>query len=244
MASLSDSGYFQYGDGTLGRIADDPLGAFVSPMYQNGGGGASTDAAFEEAYYSGDNATTLSKVSAWLKSDQGFSVMSGVTTVAGAVAGMATGYYSSQISKIQAQMQAQIAEFNQRQSERSAQAALMQSQQRIGQISRQFESRKASQQASMAANGIQLGIGSAAEVTTTTDIDKTMSINNEYANGYRDAWGKRMQGVSYGLQADAALSSQPAFALGSAIEGATTAITKGVRNYVYARRNNSYGVVI
>ena len=126
--------------------------------------------------------------------------------VISAIGGMVTGYYASRVQKAQARMQQNLAEFNQRQAERNAQLALMQSAQRIGQISRKYEGVKSSQKAAMAANGIVLGVGSAAEVTTTTDIDKEQSLQNERMNGMREAWGYRMQGLGYGQQAASANS--------------------------------------
>lgn len=135
-----------------------------------------------------------------------------------AIGGIVTGYYSSRIQKAQARMQQNLAEFNQRQAERNAQLALMQSAQRIGQISRKYEGVKSSQKAAMAANGIVLGVGSAAEVVTTTDIDKEQSLQNERMNGMREAWGYRMQGLGFGQQAASANSlAQQADSLAPAI---------------------------
>lgn len=139
-------------------------------------------------------------------------------SVISAIGGIVTGYYSSRIQKAQARMQQNLAEFNQRQAERNAQLALMQSAQRIGQISRKYEGVKSSQKAAMAANGIVLGVGSAAEVVTTTDIDKEQSLQNERMNGMREAWGYRMQGIGFGQQAASANSlAQQADSLAPAI---------------------------
>lgn len=180
--------------------------------------------------------------SAWSTSKAGMNTLSGIGAAASAIGGAIAGYYASNVQKIQIEMQQQVAEFNARQAERSAQAALMQSNARIGQLSRKYESIKSSQKASMAANGVMLGVGSAAEVVTSTDIDKEISINNERLNGYRSAWGYRMQGLSSSLQASAA-SAYRTSAIGSAIEGGTSAIAKYERDYLYRRRNDNYGVI-
>lgn len=149
--------------------------------------------------------------------------------VISAIGGMVTGYYASRVQKAQARMQQNLAEFNQRQAERNAQLTLMQSAQRIGQISRKYEGVKSSQKAAMAANGIVLGVGSAAEVTTTTDIDKEQSLQNERMNGMREAWGFRMQGLGYGQQAASANSvAQQADSLAPAI---STGLTSGLNAY-------------
>lgn len=157
-----------------------------------------------------------------------------------AIGGIVTGYYSSRVQKAQARMQQNLAEFNQRQAERNAQLALMQSAQRIGQISRKYEGVKSSQKAAMAANGIVLGVGSAAEVTTTTDIDKEQSLQNERMNGMREAWGYRMQGLGYGQQAASANSvAQQADSLAPAI---SQGLTSGMNAYTnYLMLNNLKG---
>lgn len=161
-----------------------------------------------------------------MKTPTNWGMVSGVIS---AVGGMVTGYYASRVQKAQARMQQNLAEFNQRQAERNAQLALMQSAQRIGQISRKYEGVKSSQKAAMAANGIVLGVGSAAEVTTTTDIDKEQSLQNERMNGMREAWGFRMQGLGYGQQAASANSvAQQADSLAPAI---STGLTSGLNAY-------------
>lgn len=190
----------------------------------------------------GGGASLWDRFSSWASSESGVNTFGAVSTIAGAIGGAVTGYYASNIQKIQARMQAQVAEFNQRQAERSAEAALMQSQARIGQLSRKYQAVKENQKVSMVANGIRLGIGSAAEVTATTDLDREISINNEYMNGYQTAWGYRMQGVSQGLQASAA-NTYRSSGMGSAIEGLTSGTAKGVRDYLYRRRNDNYGVI-
>ncbi len=160
--------------------------------------------------------------------------------VISAIGGMVTGYYASRVQKAQARMQQNLAEFNQRQAERNAQLALMQSAQRIGEISRKYEGVKSSQKAAMAANGIVLGVGSAAEVTTTTDIDKEQSLQNERMNGMREAWGFRMQGLGYGQQAASANSvAQQADSLAPAISTGLTSGLTAYTNYLMVNKTST-----
>lgn len=171
-----------------------------------------------------------------MKTPTNWGMVSGVIS---AVGGMVTGYYASRVQKAQARMQQNLAEFNQRQAERNAQLALMQSAQRIGQISRKYEGVKSSQKAAMAANGIVLGVGSAAEVTTTTDIDKEQSLQNERMNGMREAWGYRMQGLGYGQQAASANSvAQQADSLAPAISSGLTSGMNAYTNYLMVNKTS------
>lgn len=156
--------------------------------------------------------------------------------VIGAVGSIATGYYNSRIQKAQQEMAIRVQEYNARQAERAAQSALMSSNFKIGQISEKFEKVKSSQKAAMAANGIVLGVGSAAEVAASTDINKRRSIDNQYANGYSEASKYRMQEVNAQTQAAAtAVGEINAFqGLGNAV----TALGTGIKDYIYYNNKN------
>lgn len=161
-----------------------------------------------------------------------------ISAVGSALQGMATSYYSSKISKIQNQMAIELAEYNARQAESSAQSALMQTNYKIGAISEKFEAVKSSQKVAMAANGIVLGIGSAAEVTTTTDIDKHRSMEVERLNGIRTAWGIRSQGLSQSLTANNAASSTPATSWGGAFDALNSGVSDLAKEYLYTKYGN------
>lgn len=156
--------------------------------------------------------------------------------VIGAVGSIATGYYNSRIQKAQQEMAIRVQEYNARQAERAAQSALMSSNFKIGQISEKFEKVKSSQKAAMAANGIVLGVGSAAEVTASTDINKRRSIDNQYANGYSEASKYRMQGINAQSQAAAtAVGEVNAF---QGLGNAATALGTGIKDYIYYNDKN------
>lgn len=156
--------------------------------------------------------------------------------VIGAVGSIATGYYNSRIQKAQQEMAIRVQEYNARQAERAAQSALMSSNFKIGQISEKFEKVKSSQKAAMAANGIVLGVGSAAEVTASTDINKRRSIDNQYANGYSEASKYRMQAVNAQAQAAAtAVGEVNAF---QGLGNAAAALGTGIKDYIYYNDKN------
>lgn len=156
--------------------------------------------------------------------------------VIGAVGSIATGYYNSRIQKAQQEMAIRVQEYNARQAERAAQSALMSSNFKIGQISEKFEKVKSSQKAAMAANGIVLGVGSAAEVTASTDINKRRSIDNQYANGYSEVSKYRMQGVNAQSQVAAtAVGEVNAF---QGLGNAATALGTGIKDYIYYNDKN------
>lgn len=153
-----------------------------------------------------------------------------------AVGPIFTGFQQARTQRIQLQMQQRVADYNARQAERAAQSALIASNAKIGAISEKFEGVKASQKAAMAANGIVLGVGSAAEVTTSTDINKRRSIANQYQNGYEQANAYRMQGVN--AQVQSAVSAVGQVDEWQGLSGAATAIGTGVKDYLYYNDKN------
>lgn len=202
-----------------------------------------SDASLEQAFSTYDpdaasfwNAGPFETKSAAKTFGQNTGYVSLANGVIGAVGSIATGYYNSRIQKAQQEMAIRVQEYNARQAERAAQSALMSSNFKIGQISEKFEKVKSSQKAAMAANGIVLGVGSAAEVTASTDINKRRSIDNQYANGYSEVSKYRMQGVNAQSQAAAtAVGEVNAF---QGLGNAATALGTGIKDYIYYNDKN------
>lgn len=116
--------------------------------------------------------------------------------VAGMAAGAVGSFYSAKSQKLALQSQADIAEINARISELGAQSALIQGQRQVGQISRKAGEVKSAQRARLAANGVDLGEGSAAELLTSTDILKEEDMATAHHNALAAAWGYRTQSMN------------------------------------------------
>lgn len=133
--------------------------------------------------------------------------------VGGALTSAIGGYYSAQAQKSNLQFQYDIAALNariadinaetilflsginERRAERGAQSELMNGQQQIGALTLKSGQIKSSQRAALAANGVDLGAGSAAELQASTDLMKEVDRNTLQANAVRSAWGYRDQGM-------------------------------------------------
>lgn len=132
-----------------------------------------------------------------------------LATQIGGIASSAVGsYYSakSQASSLQFQsnmagVNARIADTNARVAELGAQQELFRGQQQVGQLTLKAGQVKSSQRAAMAANGIDLGEGSAAEVQASTDISKEIDKNTLEANAVSSAWGYRTASMNAQIQA-------------------------------------------
>jgi hypothetical protein len=117
--------------------------------------------------------------------------------IGGALSSGIGSFYSAKTQKYQLQAQANMADTNARIAELGAQSALNQGQQEVGSLTLQAGKLKSTQRASMAANGIDLGVGNAAEVQASTDIMKEIDTNTVTANALRSAWGYRMQSTNF-----------------------------------------------
>lgn len=100
-----------------------------------------------------------------------------------------------------AQSQANIARLNAQMMEWQAQSRLHANTKDQVRLTMQAGQTKASQRAALAANGIAVGEGSAAELQASTDIIKEIDSNQLTANARREAWGMRMQAAQYEGQA-------------------------------------------
>lgn len=137
-----------------------------------------------------------------------------VGQIGGAVGGAIGSYYSTNAQKTALEGQAELAKINARIAELGAQSVMAQGQQQVGALTLKAGQVKSSQRAAMAANGIDLGVGSAAEIQASTDIIKEIDANTITANAVRSAWGYKTQGVN--MQNDALMRQAAAGSLNPA----------------------------
>lgn len=138
------------------------------------------------------------------------------------IGGLATStvgsYFGAQTQKTNLKTQAYLAEVNAKMAELGAQSELMRGEKEVGRLTLQAGHLRSRQRASMAANGIDLGEGNAAEALASTDIMKEIDVNTIQANAVRSAWGYRTQGVDFRNQALMARASASGISpLGSAV---------------------------
>ena len=96
-----------------------------------------------------------------------------------------------------AQSQANIARLNAQMMERQAQGVLRSAEKAIVAKTMKAGQVKSTQRARLAANGIAVGVGSAAEIQASTDIIKEIDKNQIKSNAVADAWGYRLKAVGY-----------------------------------------------
>lgn len=116
--------------------------------------------------------------------------------IGGALSSAIGGFYSAKVAKINLEGQAFLADTNARIAELGAQSVLNQGQQEIGRATMQAGRLKSAQRVALAANGVDLGEGNAAELQASTDIMKEIDRNTIEANAVRSAWGYRTQAMN------------------------------------------------
>jgi hypothetical protein len=129
-------------------------------------------------------------------------------SVFGAVNGALGAYYSAQSQQNQLKMQAENLRFSARmsalnasQAEFAAQQETRAGQRAIGRYTMEAGQRRASMQASMAARGVQAGVGSAADVMASMDLVTTIDRLTMDANLVRQTEAIRSQQMRYMTQA-------------------------------------------
>jgi hypothetical protein len=110
-------------------------------------------------------------------------------------------YYDAQSRRSRMAFQARMADLNSQLEEKSAQAALRQGEMQAGALSLKAGQIKSSQRARLAANGVDLGVGSAAEQLATTDVMKEIDMNTIQSNALATAWGHRIQATNFDNEA-------------------------------------------
>lgn len=143
-------------------------------------------------------------------------------------------YYGALSQKSALNYQAALAELNAQQSEKSAQQELYRGNEAVAQSTLRAGQVKSSQRAAMAANGVDLGVGSSVEILTSTDMAKDQDKNTIEANAIRSAWGYRVQATNQKNQAaidrTSARSISPVSSAASSLLGSATSMASSYYN--------------
>lgn len=127
--------------------------------------------------------------------------------------------------------QANIDDINARQAEDTAQTVLMAGQRTVQRSQMSTAALKARQKVNMAANGGDLGVGSNAEILTSTDIEGEIDAGTLAVNAVRDAWGYRTQATNYSnaarLKRAGANAINPNGAFTTSLMGSAGSVAKG-----------------
>jgi hypothetical protein len=117
-------------------------------------------------------------------------------SVGGTVLSATSAYQQSQVTKATAENNAKMAEIQaqdmQKRGEEEAQA-----------VQRRGAAIKSAQRVNLAAKGLDLGYGTAADLQDQTDFFTQSDVATARTNAAKDAWGKRAMGANYRAEASA-----------------------------------------
>lgn len=144
----------------------------------------------------------------------------GISAGTSAFGSILTTKYNNAIAKAQAS----IARENAKTMELQAQYTLFAAESKVQQETMRAGQTKARQKVALAANGVAIGTGSAAQITASTDIIKTVNKNRIVTESHASAWGYRQKATDYNNQAlmyDAQKQSAGLNFLTTALNGAS-----------------------
>ena len=121
----------------------------------------------------------------------------GISAGISAVGSIFTTRYNNAIAKAQAN----IAKENAKTMELQAQYTLFAAETKVQHETMQAAQVKARQKAALAANGVAIGTGSAAQITASTDIIKKINKNRIETDAHAAAWGYRQRATDFQNQA-------------------------------------------
>ena len=129
------------------------------------------------------------------------SILGGVNSAIGSYFAAKSAQYQERSQASSYAFQADMASLNASRAEITAQSIQEAGKNQVASYTMQAGAQKASATASMAARGIALGVGSAATVAASMDVQKDLNVLAINSNTTRRAWAARMQGTDYANQA-------------------------------------------
>lgn len=144
---------------------------------------------------------------------------------AGAASSTIGAYFGAQNQKTLLNGQAEIAEINARIAELGAQGELARGRAQTNAIGLQHGQLKGKQRAALAANGVDLGDGSAAELQTGGDMMAEIDRNTAEANAIGSAWGYRTQATN--MRNDATMRRTTADGISPTMAAASSLLSSG-----------------
>jgi len=128
---------------------------------------------------------------------------------------------SAQAQRQQGQVAKQVGRNNQILAEQAAQDAERRGNETAMAVRRRGDQVLGAQRAAQAASGLDLNVGTAAELQDQTSFFSDTDQRTARMNAAREAWSARAQGANYRAQGDAAASNANLAATGTLIGGAS-----------------------
>ena len=128
----------------------------------------------------------------------------GIGVSIGQAIGSAVGaFISSKATSYVLEKQAEINRINEARAQLGYESAIRAGESQISKVTREAGAVKAKQKTAMAANGVSLGQGSAAEIAASTEVNKKLDVKTIQENALANSWGYSTKATQYGTYANA-----------------------------------------
>lgn len=114
----------------------------------------------------------------------------------GAVVGA---FITSKATSYVLEKQAEINRINEARMQMGYESALRAGESQISKVTREAGAVKAKQRTGLAANGVSLGVGSAAEITASTEVNKKLDVRTIQENALTNSWGYANKASQYSM---------------------------------------------
>lgn len=155
--------------------------------------------------------------------------ISTVGSIATAGMGALGAYNQARAQQGMARYNAAVADNNAQMAEWQAQDALRRGDEEAAAVRRQADQLKGSQRATMAAKGLDLAEGTAAELQDQTDFFGLIDQNTARGNAQREAWAARQQGQNFrseaAMQRTTASNISPGMAVATSLLGSAGSVS-------------------
>ncbi len=165
----------------------------------------------------------------WLgASAQTAATLSTVGTIAAAGVSAYGAYGQAKANKDQANYNAAVGDNNAKLADYAAQDAERRGEEEAQKARRDGDQLKGAQRVSMAAKGLDLAEGTAAEITAQTDFFSQVDQQTARLNGRREAWAARGQGANFRSEAamnrNSAKNTSPGLAAATSLMGSASSV--------------------
>ena len=153
------------------------------------------------------------------------SAAGGLASIFGTILSALGSYQSARMDRQNLKSLAAMDAITAKIAELGARDALARGQWEAARVSASAGQLKSRQRAAMAANGLDLGVGSAAELQASPDLMKEIAMQQALTNALRSAWGYRLQGTNFTNRS--AMASAAAGAISPGMSAVGTLLTNG-----------------
>ena len=202
---MASFGYFNPGEADGSLFGSPTGGAPASPNFLTSGWDAISN------WFTGKNVDTTGMSASMAKTAQTgqslknigllTSVLGGINSAIGTFYAAKTQQYQERSQASSYAFQSDMAAINASREETTAESIQEAGKSQIASYTMQAGEQKAAATASMAARGIALGVGSAANVSASMEVEKDLNVLAISSNTTRQAWAAREQGTNYANQA-------------------------------------------